>query len=122
MGFVAPTWEDLASLLVGTLVGLALAGAIWAWLDRHRVDPWVRQLERMKRALRALGVAAAPHDAPRALAARIRENLGAAGEPLAALLDALEARRYSRAAVRRPDPRMTRDFTQQARRLRPRTT
>jgi hypothetical protein len=104
------------------LVGLALAGAIWAWLDRHRVDPWVRQLERMKRALRALGVAAAPHDAPRALAARIRENLGAAGEPLAALLDALEARRYSRAAVRRPDPRMTRDFTQQARRLRPRTT
>ena len=46
MGFVAPTWEDLALLLVGTLSGLALAGAIWAWLDRHRVDPWVRQLER----------------------------------------------------------------------------
>ncbi len=65
MGFVAPTWEDLALLLVGTLSGLALAGAIWAWLDRHRVDPWVRQLERMKRALRPLGVAAAPHDPPR---------------------------------------------------------
>ena len=122
MGFVAPTWEDLALLLVGTLSGLALAGAVWAWLDRHRVDPWVRQLERMKRALRLLGVPAAAHDPPRALAARIRDRLGGAGEPLAALLDALEARRYSRAAARRPDPRMTRDFTQHARRLRPRAT
>jgi len=118
MGFVAPTWEDLALLLVGTLSGLALAGAIWAWLDRHRVDPWVRQLERMKAALRPLGVAAAPHDPPRTLAARVRERLGAAGEPLAALLDAFEARRYGRAAARRPDPRMTSDFTQLARRLR----
>ncbi len=117
MGFVAPTWEDLAFLLIGALSGLALAGAVWAWLDRHRVDPWVRQLERMKRALRPLGVPAAPHDPPRALAARVRERLGTAGEPLAALLDALEARRYSRAAARRPDPGMTRDFTQQARRL-----
>ena len=122
IGFVAPTWEDLALLLIGALSGLALAGAIWAWLDRHRVDPWVRQLERMKRALRPLGVPAAPHDPPRALAARVRERLGVAGEPLAAVLDALEARRYSRAAARRPDPRMTRDFNQQARRLRPRAT
>ena len=122
IGFVAPTWEDLALLLVGTLSGLALAGAIWAWLDRHRVDPWVRQLERMKRALRPLGVPAAPHDPPRALAARVREQFGVTGEPLAALLDALEARRYSRAAARRPDPGMTRDFTQQARRLRLRAT
>ena len=122
MGFVAPTWEDLALLLVGALSGLALTGAVWAWLDRHRVDPWVRQLERMKRALRPLGVPAAPHDPPRALAVRIRERLGAAGEPLAAVLDAFEARRYGRAAARRPDPGMTRDFTQQARRLRPRST
>ena len=122
IGFVAPTWEDLAVLLVATLVGLALAGAIWAWLDRHRVDPLVRQLERMKSSLRPLGVPAAPHDPPRALAARVRERLGAGGEPLASLLDALEARRYGRAAARRPDPRMTRDFAQQARRLRARAT
>ena len=122
MGFVAPTWEDLALLLVGALSGLALAGAIWAWLDRHRVDPWVRQLERMKRALRPLGIAAAAHDPPRAVAARVRAHLGSAGEPLAQLLDALEARRYGRTAARRPDPRMTRDFSTQARRLRLRRT
>ena len=88
------TWR---SLLIGTFSTLALAGAVWAWLDRHRVDPWVRQLERMKRALRSLDIAAAPHEPPRTLAARVRQRLGAAGEPLAALLDALEAQRYSHA-------------------------
>jgi transglutaminase-like putative cysteine protease len=118
IGFASPSWEDLALLLVGTLSGLALAGAVWAWLDRHRIDPWVRQLEGMKRALRALGIAAAPHEAPRTLAARVRQTLGSAGEPLAELLDALEARRYSRSAAKRPDSALTRDFTSEARRLR----
>jgi protein-glutamine gamma-glutamyltransferase len=118
IGFVAPDWEDLALLLVGALSGLALAGALWAWLDRHRVDPWVRQLERIKRALHLLGVAAAPHEAPRTLAARVRARLGGAGEPLASLLDALEAQRYSRAATKRPDRAITRDFALHARRLR----
>ncbi len=118
IGFTAPSWEDLALLLVGTLSGLALAGAIWAWLDRHRVDPWVRQLERMKRTLRSLGVDAAAHEAPRALAARVRERLGSAGEPLAAHLDRLEAQRYSRAAARRPDFALGREFALAARRLR----
>ncbi len=118
LGFVTPTWEDLAILLVGTLSSLALVGAIWAWLDRHRVDPWVRQLERMKRALRALGIDAAAHEAPRTLAARVRERHGASGEPLAVHLDRLEAQRYSRAATRRPDRELTRDFALAARRLR----
>ncbi len=119
IGFSTPTWEDLALLLVGTLSGLALAGAIWAWLDRHRVDPWVRQFERMKRALRSLGIDAAAHDPPRALAARVRAQLGAAGEPLAAHLDRLEAQRYSRDAARRPDASLGRGFALEARRLRP---
>jgi transglutaminase-like putative cysteine protease len=118
IGFVAPSWEDLALLLVGALSGLALAGAVWAWLDRHRVDPWVRQLERMKRALRLLGVDAAAHEAPRTLAARVRERLGPSGEALAAHLDRLEAQRYGRDAARRPDRDLSRDFAIAARRLR----
>jgi hypothetical protein len=65
-----------------------------------------------------VGIPAAPHEPPRALAERVRATLGSTGEPLAALLDALEARRYGRAAARRPDPAMTRDFTSAARRLR----
>jgi hypothetical protein len=117
IGFDAPRWEDLAMLLVAALSALALVGAAWAWLDRHRIDPWVRQLEAMRRTLRSLGIAAAPHEAPRTLAARLRERLGTKGEPLAAVLDALEAQRYGRAAARRPDPRLTRDFTARARLL-----
>ena len=95
LGFTTPDWEDLALLLIGALSSLALAGAAWAWLDRHRVDPWVRQLERLKKALRSLGIAAAPHEAPRTLAARVRDRLGERGEPLAA-----RARRARDAALR----------------------
>ena len=118
IGFSSPGWEDLALLLIGTLSALALTGAAWAWFDRHRIDPWVRQLDRIKRALRSLGVPAAPHEAPRTLAARVRERLGAAGELLAAALDALEAQRYSRATARHPDAGLTRRFTAESRRLR----
>ena len=107
IGFVAPTWEDLALLLVGALSGLALAGAVWAWLDRHRVDPWVRQLERMKRALRPLGVPAAAHDPPRALAARVRERLGARRR--AARRAARRARGAALQPRRRASPRPAHD-------------
>jgi protein-glutamine gamma-glutamyltransferase len=118
IGFTAPDWQDLALLLIGTLSALALAGAAWAWLDRHRVDPWVRQLERLKRALRSLGIAAAPHEAPRTLAARVRDRLGARGEPLATALDALEMQRYGREPASRPDAALTRRFAADSRRLR----
>jgi len=60
-------------------------------------------MERLRTALHRLGIDAAVHDAPRALAARLRERYGAQGESLAALLDALERQRYSRASVARPD-------------------
>ena len=118
IGFTSPGWEDLALLLIGALSTLALGGAIWAWLDRHRIDPWVRQLDRMKRALRTLGVAAAPHEAPRTLAAHVRERLGEAGEALAAALETLEAQRYGRAQARHPDAALTQHFKVESRRLR----
>ena len=117
LGVDAPTWEDLALLLIGALSTLALGGAAWAWFDRHRIDPWVRQLERIRRILRGLGIAAAGHDPPRTLAARVRATLGAPGEPLAAELDALEAQRYGRAGSRWPDPALTRRFAGASRRL-----
>ncbi|MGZ5237837.1 MAG: DUF3488 domain-containing protein, partial [Caldimonas sp.] len=76
------------------------------------------QLDRMKRALRSLGIAAAAHEAPRTLAARVRARLGSAGEPLAAALDELERQRYSRACAKHPDPALTRRFGAVSRRLR----
>ena len=118
LGVSSPSWEDLALLLVGALSTLALAGAAWAWWDRHRVDPWTRQMDRLRAALQRTGLSAAPHEPPRALAQRVRARFGPAGEPLAVLLDALERQRYSRATVARPDASLTRQFVALARALR----
>ncbi len=118
LGFDAPSWEDLTLLLIGALSSLAFAGAGWAWWDRHRVDPWARQMERMRRALRALGVDTAAHEAPRAIARHVRLRFGVRGEPLARLLDTLERQRYGRDAQARPDASMTRAFVTCARALR----
>lgn len=110
LGFDAPSWEDLALLLIGTLTAAAGVGLGWAWWNRHRIDPWTRQMDRLRIALRRAGIEAAPHDPPRVLAARLRARFGAAGEPACALLDALERQRYSRAAIARPDTALTRRF------------
>jgi transglutaminase-like putative cysteine protease len=119
LGFESPDWQDLAKLMIVSLSTLALAGATWAWWDRHRVDPWTRQREALLRTLRRLGVSAAVQDAPGTLAQRVRERLGGAGEPLAALLDTLQAQRYGREARRHPDASLTRSFAAAARGLRP---
>jgi protein-glutamine gamma-glutamyltransferase len=117
LGFDAPDWQTLAKLLIVSLSAMALAGALWAWWDRHRVDPWVRQRERLLRQLRRLGVSADAHDAPGTLARRVRERYGMAGEALAAVLEVLQAQRYGRQARRHPDPALTRSFTAAARGL-----
>jgi protein-glutamine gamma-glutamyltransferase len=120
LGFDSPSWEDLSLVLIGTLSTLALAGAAWAWWDRHRIDPWVRQMDRLRRALHRLGLPAATHEAPRALAARVRAGFGSEGEALASLLDTLERQRYSTQTVPRPDAGLTRRFVALARQLVPR--
>jgi transglutaminase-like putative cysteine protease len=119
LGVDSPSWEDLALLLIAALSSLALGVAAWAWWDRHRIDPWVRQMERLRAALRRLGLDSAAHEAPRALAARVRSRYGADGDALAALLDVLERQRYSRTTITRPDAGLTRAFVWHARLLRP---
>ena len=94
MGFETPTWQDLASALALLLCAGALAGAAWAWADRHRQDPWQRLQRRVQARLQALGVAVGPQHAPRERAARVRAALGARGEVVAAALDALDQQRY----------------------------
>ncbi|MBX3620764.1 MAG: DUF3488 domain-containing transglutaminase family protein [Rhizobacter sp.] len=102
LGFEAPSWQDVALLLLGILSGLALLGAGWAWWDRHRQDPWQRQADQMRRALRSLGLAAPAHAPPRALASQVRQRFGARGQAVSALLDALDRQRYGRAPATRP--------------------
>ena len=117
LGFDTPRWEDLALLLTGALSTLALVGAAWAWWDRHRVDPWVRQRLALQRALQSLGIPATATDAPRALAARVRGQFGLAGEALASQLDTLERQRYDRGARTTPDVALTRAVKSHARQL-----
>ena len=89
--------------------------AAWAAWERRRIDPWTAQRERLRPAVRALGLATGAHDPPRALALRLRSHFGVRSEPLAALLDALERQRYSRATLTRPDASLTRRFVKVAR-------
>ncbi|HEX6708572.1 MAG TPA: DUF3488 and transglutaminase-like domain-containing protein [Albitalea sp.] len=118
IGFSAPSWEDLSLLLIGALSSMALAGAGWAWWDRRRVDPWVRQMEHIRRALVSVGVDARAHEPPRLLAQRVAQQLGAAGAALAGMLQVLDLQRYGRTAAPRPDTALTRRFAAAARQLR----
>ena len=117
LGFSAPNWEDLALLLIVTLTSLSAAVAAWAWWERQRQDPWTRQFAQVRRALLPLGVAAKPHETPRALSQRIGVRFGADGAALVALLAGLELQRYGRQALARPQASQTRSLRLEARRL-----
>ena len=119
LGLDAPRWEDLAMLLVAALSTLASLGAIWAWWDRHRVDPWTRQMDKVRNALRRAGLPCAAHEPPRALARRAREHFGDAAGALEQLLLELERQRYGQAARARPVDALTRQLTTQTRLLAP---
>ena len=110
LGVRSPSWEDLAYALIALLSGASLVGAAWAWWDRHRRDPWERLQQRIRARLAALGIDAAPHDAPRTLAARTRAALAVRGEPVAVQLDALDRLRYGRNATGTPDAQWWRGF------------
>ncbi|HEY1391989.1 MAG TPA: DUF3488 and DUF4129 domain-containing transglutaminase family protein, partial [Methylibium sp.] len=71
LGFDSPNWQDLSLLLIGLLAGLALLGALWAWWDQRRMDPWLRAYGQVQRALAAAGLEAPAHLPPRSLAQRL---------------------------------------------------
>ncbi len=118
LGIRSPDWQALGLLLLGLLIGGALAGAAWALWDRHRQDPWQRLQTQVRAALAPLGVVARPHDPPRRLAALVRERLGDRSDLLAYELDALDRARYGRKAPSKPDPAWWTRFSFEAARLR----
>jgi protein-glutamine gamma-glutamyltransferase len=114
LGFNSPSWEDLALLLVGLASGASLAGALWAWWDHRRQDPWLRAWARVRRRAAALGLPAADHVPPRTLAAALRARAGVRAEPAVRALEALEALRYgpstgTATSTARPSPRRLAD-------------
>ncbi len=117
-GFDSPSWQDVALLLIGILSGLALLGAVWAWWDRHRQDPWARQAQQVRQSLRALGLPALAHEAPRTLAAQVQQQYGDRGAALAGQLMALERQRYGHTPLLRPSTQWLRALRGEVRALR----
>lgn len=111
LGVEAPSWHDLAYVLIGLLSAVSLGGAGWALWDRHRQDPWQRLQRRVAERLARLGVAVAPHEPPRTRAAHVRAALGEAGEAVAAALERLDAERYGRPGHHRPGAAWWREFS-----------
>jgi len=118
LGVQQPDWTHLGLLLVWLGSAAALAAAAWAWWDRHRQDPWQRLMGRIRQRLATLGVACAPHQPPRTLAAAVRHTWGTAGEGLAQALEALDRQRYGPGGAARPQPQWWRGFAAEAARMR----
>jgi protein-glutamine gamma-glutamyltransferase len=106
LGVRSPSWYDLAYLLLGLLSLAGLAGALWAWWDRHRKDPWQRLHARIAKLLGEHNVSALPHEPPRTLARKLHAQLGRSTQAAEAaqLLLALERQRYGRQAQALPEP------------------
>lgn len=95
IGFSAPSWSDLAYLLIGLVVLASSLGAIWTLWERYHIDPWLRLLHKAQQRLRACGMALGESSPPRQMAELARQRFGAQGQALADWLLRLEAQRYA---------------------------
>nr|WP_316639782.1 DUF3488 and transglutaminase-like domain-containing protein [uncultured Roseateles sp.] len=119
LGWSAPDWQALTQLIAGVIVLVALIGMAWTQWDARRRDPWERQRSRLIKILQDLGLDAEAHMGPRSLAQQLRSLRGAAAEPLAQLLEALEKQRYAQGAQRLAPQPWWRDVKAAAARLGP---
>ena len=95
LGLRSASWHDLAYVLLGTLVVVSMAGALWAWWERQTRDPWQRLLLQARSRLLAAGINLPAQATPRQMALAVKSN--STGTDLAALeqwLMLLEAQRY----------------------------
>ncbi|MBC5766315.1 transglutaminaseTgpA domain-containing protein [Ramlibacter albus] len=97
IGFTSPTWEDLAYVLLGVVIVVALLGAAWSYWERIQHDPWLRLLSRARRRLRKAGLDVPESAPPRKVANLVTARFGPDARRLSDWLLELEALRYSRA-------------------------
>ena len=95
MGFAQPDWLALGQLSAGLILLLALGGGAWTLWQARPHDAWSRQRGRLLQELQRMGVAATASQGPGQWAQLLRERHGAAAEPAARLLLALERSRYA---------------------------
>ena len=98
LGFAAPSWTDLAYVLIVVVVLVSLMGAAWTLWERHQHDPWLRLLRRAHRRLQRQGLQASAQLPPRSLAQRVQQHWGDTpfAQALSDWLLRLEAQRYAR--------------------------
>jgi protein-glutamine gamma-glutamyltransferase len=96
LGFTTPSWEDLSYVLLGLLVGVALAGALWTLWERRQHDPWLRLLHRVRKRLDQSGIELSAMTPPRQMATLVTVRFGERGRGLADWLMKLETQRYAR--------------------------
>ena len=98
LGFSAPSWTDLAYVLIGVVVAVSLAGAGWSLWERQQHDPWVRLLARARKKLVRLGLEVGEQSSPRELARHAQRHFGDTtfAQSVRLWLLRLEAQRYSR--------------------------
>ena len=98
LGFNAPSWTDLATVLIGVVVFVSLLGAAWTLWERQQHDPWLRLLQRARARLASLGLQSTDNTPPRELAQRVKARWGTedAAQGIAQWLLQLEAQRYGR--------------------------
>jgi len=98
IGFEAPSWEDLAKVLIMLVVLVALGGAAWTIWDRREHDPWLRLLRRVRKRLLPSGIDLTPATPPRGIATAVTARFGESAAPLAQWLLKLETLRYAKSS------------------------
>ncbi len=97
IGFDAPSWEDLAYILIGILVVVSALAGLWTLWEQRQHDPWLRLLHRAAARLAQLGLPIPPAATPRQLAHVLKTHHGHAPETQGIVdwLHALETWRYA---------------------------
>jgi len=103
LGWDTPDFMALARISLWALGGLGLIGALWAAWDARRpprhTDPWLHAQHQLQRTLARRGLAFTAHCPPAQLAEAVLATWPEQGRPLARLLQALSAQRYSQHPV-----------------------
>ena len=115
IGFTSPGWEELAFVLIGIVVAVSLAGAVWTLWENTQHDPWLRLLGKARKRLAKAGLQSTAASTPRELAQLLSARFGDAHAATLAWLMQLETQRY--AACARDERQSVKQLQQQFKHL-----